>query len=75
MTQIFKIKVKNKDLADALPELHFETQEAAEAVMNTFNQMTRKGKKIKWECSIVDVLNKQDAFEQFMAIAETLPKE
>ena len=74
MTQIFKIKVKNKDLADTLPEVYFETQEAAEAVMNTFNLMAMKGKKIEWEWSIVAVLNKQDAFEQFMAIAKTLPK-
>lgn len=73
MTQIFKIEVKNKDLME-LPALYFETQEAAEAVLNTFNAMVKKGKKLKWECSIIEVLSKQEAYEQFLSIAETLPK-
>ncbi len=74
MTTIYKIEVKNKDLANGLPALHFETQEAAEAVINTFNAMVMKGKILKWECSIVEVLSKEDAYEQFLSIAETLPK-
>lgn len=71
MIQIFKIKIKGDDIVEAI---HFETQEAAEALMNTFGEMTDKGKKIEWECTIVNVLSKQDAFDQFIDILKEFPE-
>jgi len=70
MTQIFKIEVKNAELIGKLPTLYFETKEAAEAVINAFDAMAVKGKKLEWECSIIEVLSKEDAYEQFLSIAK-----
>jgi hypothetical protein len=74
MTEIFKISLGNDNLKELLPDpMYFETQEAAAAVMNTFNAMVREDIKLEWICEMIYVLSKEDAFEEFMKIARTLP--
>jgi len=69
MTQIYQIRVKNKELKDA-PALHFEKKETAEAVMGTFNALIKKGKKLEWECTVIDVLSHEEALEEFMMASD-----
>jgi hypothetical protein len=70
MTEIFKIQLTNKDLKDEVPPLYFETKEAAEFVISTYDKMAKDGVKFEWFCSVVDVLSKKDAYEQFNSLIE-----
>lgn len=70
MTEIFKIELTNKELKDKVPPLYFETKEAAEFVMMTYDKMANDSVKFEWFCSVVDVLSKQDAYEQFNSLIE-----
>jgi len=70
MTEIFKIELKNEEFKDDVPALYFETKEAAEFVMMTYHKMAMDGVKFEWHCSVVDVLSKQDAIEQFTSLIE-----
>ena len=73
MTTVYRIKLKNKDLKElkklGLDEWLFETQEAAECTINALNAMLAEGKTLNWECSIVNVMSKEDAFAQFLQFA------
>lgn len=73
MTTVYRIRLKNKDLKElkklGLDEWHFETQEAAECTMNALNAMLAEGKSLNWECSIVNVMSKEDALAQFLQFA------
>jgi hypothetical protein len=50
--------------------LYFETKEAAEFVISTYDKMAKDGIKFEWFCSVVEVLSKKDAYEQFTSLIE-----
>ena len=70
MIEIFKIELKNEEFKDEVPALYFDTKEAAEFVMTTYDKMAKDNVKFEWFCSVVDVLSKQDAYEQFTSLIE-----
>lgn len=71
MTDIYKVELKNSSIGQ-LPELYFDSQEAAECVINAFNAIFVKDFVPDWKCTKIQVMNKQDAFEQFVSCAKQL---
>ena len=69
MTKIYRVKITNPEFEGAMPPMYFETEEAAQYVMGVYDAITTKGKKINWECEVIDALSKEDAYNQMMEMA------
>ena len=70
---IFKVSVKNKDLPK-MDAMYFQEKETAEAFIATINGLLAKGKKIIWECEIINVLSHEEALEQCLDGFKNLKK-
>lgn len=70
--KIYKISVKNKNLVDKAPPVYFQEKRTAEAVVATFDLLTAKGKKIEWECEVIEVMSHQDAYEHLEALGNEI---
>ena len=64
------IHIDDFTLKNLTPDLYFEEQRTAEAVVTVINKLVVEGKKIDWECEIVEVMSHEEAFNQFNMIAE-----
>jgi hypothetical protein len=70
--EIYKISIKNKELASTAPSLYFQEQITAEAVIKTFDFLTAKDKKIEWECEVIQVLSHEEAFNHLSELGKEL---
>lgn len=66
MIKIYKIKTTAEWMEKPLPELYFESKEAAEDTIRLLLAALPKDAEIKWEGFVIEVYNKQDAFNELL---------
>ena len=70
--EIYKIKITNEDLKGQVPILYFQERKSADATIKVFDEMLKKGKTLEWDLEVIYVMSHQEAYQQFINLAESL---
>lgn len=68
MKQAFKITIENLEFVNSAPEFYFETKEDAEIFVMALNASNKSDKKLKFKRELIEVLDKLEAANQFLAL-------